>query len=349
MKKRDIGMALTGMALGAALTGGAVAAGITVEPAWSPIYVDGRQVQMTAYNIAGNNYVKLRDIGQAVGFNVYYQNGVQVDSRSPYTGEAPVKTVPQPGKSQAGPLSVSSYKGDSLSVGDRSMVVISPHGTSVTAVSSNPGVIALEQSDGYHVMVAKASGTAVITITDDAGNVASMTVTVSGGSTAPSTASPKAAVSSEPQPGGSPVVNSKWAHNPDADLTANTEIRLEMVRLINQVRREHGRAELPIDDRLMNATQDVSTQCFREHTRYEQEATIAYGWLYGGWDNLTCFSMVPKEEIAQTAVTNWVNSPGHLQAMLQEDVTCIGVGVTIKNNTAYCHMFAGDPNGHGLL
>ena len=29
-----------------------------------------------------------------------------------------------------------------------------------------------------------------------------------------------------------------------------------------QHRREHGRAELPIDDRLMNATQDVSTQCF---------------------------------------------------------------------------------------
>ena len=83
--KRDMGMMLTGLALGAVLTGGAVAAGITAEPAWSPIYVDGRQVQMTAYNIAGNNYVKLRDIGRAVGFNVYYQNGVQVDSGAPYT------------------------------------------------------------------------------------------------------------------------------------------------------------------------------------------------------------------------------------------------------------------------
>ena len=89
--KRDMGMMLAGLALGAMLTGGAVAAGITAEPAWSPIYVDGRQVQMTAYNIAGNNYVKLRDIGQAVGFNVYYQNGVQVDSDAPYTGEAPAQ------------------------------------------------------------------------------------------------------------------------------------------------------------------------------------------------------------------------------------------------------------------
>lgn len=27
---------------------------------------------MTAYNIAGQNYVRLRDIGQQVGFNVYW-------------------------------------------------------------------------------------------------------------------------------------------------------------------------------------------------------------------------------------------------------------------------------------
>ena len=53
MKKKDNGTLLTGMALGAVLTGGAVAAGVTAEPAWFPIYVDGQQVRMTAYNIAG--------------------------------------------------------------------------------------------------------------------------------------------------------------------------------------------------------------------------------------------------------------------------------------------------------
>ena len=54
MKKKDNGTLLTGMALGAVLTGWAVAAGVTAEPAWFPIYVDGQQVRMTAYNIAGN-------------------------------------------------------------------------------------------------------------------------------------------------------------------------------------------------------------------------------------------------------------------------------------------------------
>lgn len=348
MKKKDFGTLLTGMALGAVLTGGAMAAGVTAEPAWSPIYVDGQQVQMTAYNILGNNYVKLRDIGKEVGFNVYYQNGVQVDSGAPYTGEAPVNTASQLDSSRTGALSVSSHKGDALSVGDRSMVVVSPYGTNVTAVSSNPGVIALEQTLGNYVMVVKAPGTAVISVTDEAGNQASMTLTVSGKSPAPTP--PAENGSPEQVPAGSnPVVNSEWSHNPDADLTANMDIRLEMVQLINQVRREHGRAELPIDDRLMNATQDVSTQHFREHTQYEREATIAYGWLHGGCHNLTCFNMASDGNIAQRAVTNWVNSPGHLQSMLREDVTCIGVGVTIENETAYCHMFAGNPTAHGIL
>ena len=104
--RKNVSMMLTGMVIGAALTGGsiAVAAGITAEPTWQPIFVDGQQVEMQAYNIAGHNYVKLRDIGKAVGFEVYWDsvNGcVQVESGTPYTGEAPAKAepdkpVPQP-------------------------------------------------------------------------------------------------------------------------------------------------------------------------------------------------------------------------------------------------------------
>ena len=86
--KRNITAMVTGMVIGAALVSEA-AAGIVAEPTWQKIYVDGRQVSMTAYNIAGNNYVRLRDIGQQVGFNVYWENGVQIDSNAPYTGIAP--------------------------------------------------------------------------------------------------------------------------------------------------------------------------------------------------------------------------------------------------------------------
>lgn len=266
---------------------------------------------------------------------------------------APAKAAEAPASAavQSSALGVSSYKGNSLTAGERSMVVVSPYGTSVTAFSSNSNVIALEQVCGHSVMVAKAPGTAEVSVTDKAGHTVSMTMTVSGGSSATSKATPETADSGDAQTptSSNPVVNIEWSHNPNADLTANMEIRQEMVRLINQVRHEHGKAELPIDDQLMNATQDVSTQHFKEHTQYEREAVIAYGWLYGGCHNLTCFGMASDGDIAQRAVTNWVNSPGHLQSMLREDLTCIGVGVTIESNTAYCHMFAGDLTGHGIL
>lgn len=94
MKQKNIALLLTGMVLGSALCGSAVAAGMIAEPTWQPIYVDGQQVSMTAYNIAGNNYVKLRDIGQQVGFNVYWSDGVQVQSDSAYTGKAPEAELP---------------------------------------------------------------------------------------------------------------------------------------------------------------------------------------------------------------------------------------------------------------
>ena len=88
--KRNITAMVTGMVIGAALVSEA-AAGIVAEPTWQKIYVDGQQVSMTAYNIAGNNFVRLRDIGQQVGFNVYWSDGVQIDTDAPYTGIAPVQ------------------------------------------------------------------------------------------------------------------------------------------------------------------------------------------------------------------------------------------------------------------
>ena len=71
-RRKDVALMLAGAALGASLVGRAAAAGVMAEPTWQKIYVDGEQVSMTAYNIGGSNYVKLRDIGKAVNFNVYW-------------------------------------------------------------------------------------------------------------------------------------------------------------------------------------------------------------------------------------------------------------------------------------
>ena len=81
----------------AGVTTTAYAAGIVAERSHHRIVVDGKEAQMEAYVINGSNYVKLRDIGKAVGFEVYWdsENGcVQVESGKPYTGEAPAKVEP---------------------------------------------------------------------------------------------------------------------------------------------------------------------------------------------------------------------------------------------------------------
>jgi len=78
----------------AGVTTTAYAAGIMAERSHHRVVVDGKEAQMEAYVINGSNYVRLRDIGKAVGFEVYWDGDakcVQVESGKPYTGIASVK------------------------------------------------------------------------------------------------------------------------------------------------------------------------------------------------------------------------------------------------------------------
>ena len=105
---------LTGL-LVVGVTTTAYAAGIMAERSTHRVFVDGREVQMEAYRIKGNNYVQLRDIGKAVGFEVYWDsvNGcVQVESGKPYTGEAPVKSTTTKSVEQPAQTDVAAAKQD---------------------------------------------------------------------------------------------------------------------------------------------------------------------------------------------------------------------------------------------
>jgi len=220
-RKQNITAMVTGMVIGASLVGGA-AAGVVAEPTWQNIYVDGQQVSMTAYNIAGNNYVRLRDIGQQVGFNVYWSDGVQIDTDAPYTGVAPVQEV--------------------------------------------------------------------------------------------------------------------------SPLPSNMEIREEMIRRINEVRRKHGVSALTVNQSLMDAAQECSSRHYTSHhNREECEAVADAGYPYGFGSNLTVFVGVGMNRIAEKAVANWEKSPGHLETMVNAICEEIGVGVTIEDEKVFCYMFAGAP------
>jgi len=88
--KKTVYALLTGAFLGATILGGAEAAveSVSAQRSYMPMYVDGERVQLEAYAIGGNNYVKLRDVGKAVGFNVSWDgSAVQIDSDAPYQDE----------------------------------------------------------------------------------------------------------------------------------------------------------------------------------------------------------------------------------------------------------------------
>ena len=302
-----------GMLLGAALFSGGVAHAAEIFykaiPSTNIIYLDGQRVELAAFTIDGSNYVKLRDVGELVGFNVYWDGAVQIDSDAPYTGVAPVQADAS--------IRVGSYKGNTLATGEISGLMVSE--SDCTAVSSDPNVVRVENVLGHWTANAQAPGTATITVTAPDGRTGSVTITV------------QSAIPSSP------------AGESTAALTDNMEIRLELVRLINQTRVANGVSELPVSEALMNAAQACSNQRYTwHHAQEEGKAAADAGYPYGFGDNLTVFT--GTEDAAKRAVTNWINSPGHFQTMIDPDCDCIGVGVTQYDGITYCYMFVGIPN-----
>ena len=223
---------------------------------------------------------------------------------------------------EAPTIRVSSYKGSSLEVGERSGLIIGPSGTNYTVTSSDPDMVAVEQVLTFWVAVAKAEGTAEITASNSAGERGSMTLTV--GSAA--LAAPEA-----------PTIGDS------ASLVDNMAIRQEMIRLINQTRKANGVSELPVSEALMNAAQTCSNRRYTwHHAPEESQAAVDAGYPYGFGDNLTVFT--GTDNAAQRAVDNWSNSPGHFQTMIDPRCDCIGVGVTQYDGITYCYMFVGIPN-----
>lgn len=101
IRKNEMALLTTGILLGAALipTTHAAIQQLTATPSTQKFYVDGKQTQLEAYAINGNNYVKLRDIGKAVGFDVSYNsatNSVYLGTQSQSVAKGTV-TLPADG------------------------------------------------------------------------------------------------------------------------------------------------------------------------------------------------------------------------------------------------------------
>ena len=215
-------------------------------------------------------------------------------------------------------VSISSYKGNVLEVGTRSGLMVYPSDTVLELVSSNPDALAVEQIAGNWVAVAKSPGSArVFAVTAD-GEQGNLTVTVSG------------AVGDRPDFG------------TGTDYADNLEVRKEILALVNQVRQEYGLSTAPAEQSLMDAAQDYATRRNTWHDSQEEcELVLAHGYPHGFNCNLTVFTGAAPEEVPRIAVNNWVNSPGHLRAMIDPKADSLGVGVVRHEGVTYCYLFVG--------
>lgn len=69
------------------------ASAVQAEPSQVALYCDGQPLEVDAYHIGGNNYFKLRDIGEAVGFSVAWDEEKQL--MEIYTNAVETSTVAQ--------------------------------------------------------------------------------------------------------------------------------------------------------------------------------------------------------------------------------------------------------------
>ena len=149
-----------GILTGFALCGPAAQAADYLKATLSsqPIYVNGQRVSMTAYTIGGNNYVKLRDIGQAVDFGVTYDaatNSVYIDPNSSYQEE--VKQVAQtPASPSAASLSEDTVRSTIRALRD-TYPTNTPYGAPYRSTSNGPYGAAPSNCAGWATLCSDAA------------------------------------------------------------------------------------------------------------------------------------------------------------------------------------------------
>ena len=219
----------------------------------------------------------------------------------------------------------------SLEVGSSTLVEISTVPFSAkddltfTFTSSDTSVATIKTTASNKVgctVNAVGPGNATIKVTDSNGITAEAKLTVTGSSTV------------DPTPG-----DDEYA-----------DVKDEIIKLTNEVRAENGVAALTKSDLLMQIAQQRAEESAQmkaiNHLRPDGSDMGTIFKEYG----LDEFNMQYNENLvqlylptAERAVNAWVNSPGHLRAMLATNKTLVGIGMAKGNDGKYyCSMILTD-------
>ena len=95
-----------GLICGIGLSSLAMAAAVTANPSTHAVRVDGQAVSIEGYNIGGNNFYKLRDLGAVVDFGVDFDSAtatVLIDTSTGYTPPTASPVITEPTTTEAPP------------------------------------------------------------------------------------------------------------------------------------------------------------------------------------------------------------------------------------------------------
>ena len=304
------------------------------------ITVDGVQVNMTAYQIDGNNYVKLRDIGKQVDFGVGYDNAtasVRIDTDAPYTES----TTPA--------------SGSAITKWNKTMAEFNQAMIKCNWDKSKYLTTAKQYAP---VITGKANGTVedVIAALDAMKGAPVDAVSFDDNPVNMFWANElRKALGQEITSGGdSTDSNAGNSDNSSSSTTVTDEMlrewELEMVDAINDERRKVGVPELEIDQNLMSWAQywavHLTTE-FRHSDIDEERAFAAENGMSAddvyshenitGAGRMTQLGVEMGFDPMKAAMNNFMNSDGHRYAILDEDYTRVGIGFAVsENGTIYC-------------
>lgn len=304
------------------------------------ITVDGVQVNMTAYQIDGNNYVKLRDIGKQVDFGVGYDNAtasVRIDTDAPYTE------------------STTSASGSAITKWNKTMAEFNQAMIKCNWDKSKYLTTAKQYAP---VITGKSNGTVedVIAALDAMKGAPVDAVSFDDNPVNMFWANElRKALGQEITSGGdSTDSNAGNSDNSSSSTTVTDEMlrewELEMVDAINDERRKVGVPELEIDQNLMSWAQywavHLTTE-FRHSDIDEERAFAAENGMSAddvyshenitGAGRMTQLGVEMGFDPMKAAMNNFMNSDGHRYAILDEDYTRVGIGFAVsENGTIYC-------------
>ena len=306
------------------------ASGAVAKISDQKITVDGVQVNMTAYQIDGNNYVKLRDIGKQVNFGVGYDNAtasVRIDTDAPYTE------------------STTSASGSAITKWNKTMAEF------------NQAMIKCNWDKSKYLTTAKQyapviTGKANGTVEDVIAALDAMK------------GAPVDAVSFDDNP-----VNMFWANelrkalgedisdtgnaeNNSSGETVDTntleEYAQEVIRLTNEERAKAGLPALKANDKLMQAAAIRANELTERFAHLRPNGDEIYSVFDEvGYD----LGMKLAGEVAafgqntpQAVVNAWMRSQGHKDWLLSAECVESGVGVVISSDGTFywAQVFAGE-------